>query len=208
MNRAEEQVNRVLAGLRQTQPPNGLEQRIHRAVRERSLQSQQRSRGWWSTGRGVLPLQSIRVPASVTVLAGMLLMALLFAKANHHPRPGGEGLNRASPQSAVIPDALPPSRPVQAPAIVPRPRRIQEAHRRGMAPAPEILAMEEMKAPSLLAPPLPMTAQERALSRLGQRHRADVAAVLNAEHRAREQAQATTEFYGFFEPAKKPQSNN
>ncbi|MGI4831572.1 MAG: hypothetical protein ACRYFU_25825 [Janthinobacterium lividum] len=205
MNGPEKDIDRILAGLREAQPRNGLSQRVLRAVEDRPHQNRLKPQRAVPTGLQGLPFRLVRVPVWVT---GLALLAVFFAMAVHQTRPGRGHPNRPIPPPATAHEARSPAKAVQASVTLPRPARTRNLRRPPLLSAEESLAMAEMNAPSLLAPPLPLTAQERALSCVGQRHGAAAAAVLNADHRAREQAEATTEFYAFFEPARGTRSNN
>ena len=62
------------------------------------------------------------------------------------------------------------------------------------------IALEEARAPSMPAPPLPLTAGEALLQRAARRGQAKSESPLNPEVRARERLQAAAEFKDFFTP--------
>ena len=62
------------------------------------------------------------------------------------------------------------------------------------------MAVEEARAPSMPAPPMPLTAGEALLQRAARRGHPKVDSPLNPEVRARERLQAAAEFTDFFTP--------
>lgn len=218
MSRPEKEIDQVLAGLRDAQPSSGLEQRILHALEQRSSRRQRSPKRAWSALTQILPTGAIRAPVWVSGLAIIGLIAIIFAGSMHRSSPslatpgraaserverhGGIGRSIADPAAGLRLQAS------QAPITVSRPRHTRSSRLSGAASREASLATEEMKAPSLLAPPLPTTTQERALTRVGQRRRPDALAVLNPELRDRQQAKATTEFYSFFDPSQETKSNN
>ena len=211
MNGSEEHLDRVLAAFHDAQPSGRLEGRILQSLAEQSVESQPLAGPWLRQRRLTFPAWTFQPPIGLTRLAALGVFTVLLAIAiQHATRRPGNSQSAAKPFSkAVIASSATPATSRQEVSVhLPPKSSVRRPHRADVPAAQESLAMQEMLAPSLAAPPLPLTAQERALSRIGQRHRPGAMTVLNAELREQQQAEATTAFYNFFEPPRTPKSNN
>jgi hypothetical protein len=198
MKDADGTIERLLAGLRDAEPPGGMERRILEALDGMEAREEVSSASLWR-----LPFR----PAIAMLLAGtvVLMVAFTVEQRKHVPvvqlvplkphgtlrgRPGQagqptEGLNGApnisSPlrmgvrsDSAGTASRIPLKHPHDAPAA------------------------GETKTASFPAPPLPLTEQERLLLRLAHRGDAGNMAILNPDTRAAQTAKAAEQFQHFF----------
>ncbi|QHN02008.1 hypothetical protein FTO74_00400 [Granulicella sp. WH15] len=181
----EEQVERVLAALGAVEPPPGMQRRILELLEEEAAED---ATEWW------------RLRPS-GVLGGMAFAAMLafavMVPTSHRHRSSPVVIEPPQPIVMAVPEAS--ARRVQMPPL----RRISA--RRAIAARKsddDSIAMQEMRAKSFPAPPLPLTKEERLLRSIA--HKGDPAemAMLEPETRAAEAAAETAAFQQFFEPPK------
>ena len=207
MKRPDEAVRTVLEGLRRTDVPDGMEERILRGVRDSGIA---RRRDSEAAGRALLRARATRRFAAVcsVAVAGVLAVVLAgrgmrrfegawerpkvaLAPVVSVPRPGLSGTEAAAPHAAAT--------RVERVTVEQKARRVR-VHRDEKA-----AALRDAHAASFPAPPLPLTEQERLLLRVVHTGARDEIAMLDPEVRAKEEAARKAEFKEFFpEP---PNSN-
>jgi hypothetical protein len=197
----QDSTNQVLAALRTTTPPPGMETRIaQRLQREDALPAPARSRlqslipsaVWW---RGAA------TGAAFATLALAALMLLRHTSSTQSPQiyplatsepsttaPPSPATEVALSSSQRLPCAAPTLLPVRRPNSASIPRQLF------------LTAAAESAAPSHPAPALPLTPQERQLVRLVKTTDPAQLAALSPEKRAQEDARESAEFAKFFEP--------
>jgi hypothetical protein len=199
MRDAERTIERLLAGLRDAEPPGGMEHRI--------LEALDGSRGvaasfslWRRPLRPVL--------AMLFACAVILMVAFTVQQRKHvpgqslvplkpHGTPGQEknGLNGA-------PNIFSSLRVGQKPDYATADERVRPPRRTTsgvpVKHAQDGPAVGETQAASFPAPPLPLTEQERLLLRLAHRGDSGTTAILNPDARAAQTAKAAEQFQQFF----------
>jgi hypothetical protein len=177
MNKPDEAIDKVLAGLRDAEPSTGLGRRILEGLEHRATQRWYwNSLGNWAVAGG---------------LALSVLAISLIASVHRGTRIAPQHPDQARP--AELAAANSPA----AKAIGAEPVRAPHIHRM-RARVATVKAASEQGFP---APPMPLTDQEKMLLRLA--HRADPAeeiAMLTPEGKAVRDAQADAEFLAFFPP--------
>ena len=117
------------------------------------------------------------------------------------PQPGFAPLQPAITQPAPTLSAASPATrsltPTRRPITSPIPFTQQSNQ---IVSADEALALAELHAPSQLAPPLPLTDDERALQHLARHSSPSTIEALNADHRASQEATEQAAFQTFFTP--------
>lgn len=212
MKHPDEVIDKVLAALRDTEPPLGIERRILQALDGHAPQPHR-----W-LGRSVWPLSpagplhasSWAYGAAVAIV---IALALLIPASRRRPSPLTSSGNVRVPGSspfasppATVSSSLPP-----APTVVsPPPRRnvaarnptSRSAASQAQQPAEDAdaLALEELHAASQPAPPLPLTREERFLLRLAHKGDPEELAILDPNLRAKQDVEARAEFHIFFDP--------
>src|ERR1700677_417330 len=144
MNKPDEAIDKVLAGLRDAEPPAGLERRILEGLEHRATQR-------WNWG--ALVNWAAAGGLALTVLAISLVAS------THRVTPQHADQVKPGELATVRPDAT----STRSAAIIRAPR----AHSVNAKATPVETAME----PGFPAPPMPLTDQEKMLLRLA--HRAD-----------------------------------
>ncbi len=181
-DRNEERVERVLAALGAVEPPPGMQRRVLELLEEKALEG---ATEWWRLW-----------PSSVLggmAFAAMLAVAVLIPAGHRHRR---NPVVIEPPQPAVM--AVP-----EASAGHVEMRSLRRASaRRAIAVRKsddDSIAMQEMRAKSFPASPLPLTEEERLLLSIA--HKGDPAemAMLEPETRAAAAAAETAAFQEFFE---------
>ena len=170
MNKPDEAIDNVLAGLRDTEPPAGLEQRILEGLEHRATQR-------WNWGSALNWL------AAGGFAVAMLTISIIAA---HRPSPVLEP-NLPSvhpPRSAVAGVARATVTDTSHHTRLPR----RTAVSRDASPAPLLLAA------SFPAPALPLTEQEKLLLRVARRGENSPAPTLDPDELARREAEAEAAF--------------
>lgn len=208
----EEAIARVLAGLRDTDAPAGMEDRILDALEGRaaSRPGWRRFRPEWLTGP-VRPgaTKSLAWGVALAGVVAVVLAVPAIRRAGHPSVPSK--MVSASVEALAPADSAEGAKSV---ASVPANRSgvgsMRAAVARGrvqarsveVASGDDALAWEEMHAASRLAPPMPLTEQERLLLRVA--HKGDPVefAELNPVERAAQDAEEKAEVQRFFVPGK------
>lgn len=192
MKDAEEAIGKVLAGLRDTEAPSGMERRIFEAVESRAAARPAATPRWaWSV-------------ATAGVIAVSLLSAVTAFYWRQHP--STQARQRALPAesrpangSATGPRqaSLPPHEPT---ASAGTPSRIAAPVRKvqPMSAADAVL-FSELRAPSHPAPAAPLTEEEKLLLSVVHKGDPQLMAMLNPELRASREAELEAEFRKLFE---------
>jgi hypothetical protein len=207
MKNSEEAIERVLAGLRDVEAPDGMERRILDGLEARSA-AQARSgwrrfmpmrlvmpRGRWELGWG---------PISRATLAGVLVLAFAIPAM----RRAGRAPVRSKTDAAGV-KVAPTAPSVIATGNMERPSLGSGGRSRGTSDAPETglvreaasddsIALSETQAASFPAPPMPLTEQERLLLRLVHKVGPVEIATLDPRVRAMQDAEEKEEFQRFF----------
>ncbi len=191
MRDADRTIERLLAGLRDAEPPGGMERRILEALDGMGAREVAASASLWRR-----PLR----PAIAMLLACAVILMVAFTVQQRKHVPGQElvplkptaGLNGA-------PSIVSSLRVGQKPQHAAADQRVRSACFGGLAEAfAHAPAVGETQTASFPAPPLPLTEQERLLLRLAHRGDADDTAILNPDVRAAQTARATEQFQQFF----------
>jgi hypothetical protein len=208
----DQSIERVLAGLRDTQAPAQMEQRIVAAMHVRMLTAQpSRRAGRWA----VVPLWAFGCGVAVAAL----VVGAVGIRQGHGPAVQSErAAVRHSARPAVEPERVQVATSERSPTPLAQ-RVANDVLGEVSMPAATVLedrgrtartetrpseadevALSEMQAPSQPAPPLPLTQQEKWLQRIARAHDPQEMAALNAETRARQDMEAKAEVEKFFEP--------
>jgi hypothetical protein len=180
MRDADRTIERLLAGLRDAQPPGGMERRILEALG-----------GAGAREVASVPLWRRRLrPAIAMLLACTVILIVAFTVQQRKHVPGQqfvplkptEGLNGAPNISSSL-------------RVGQKPQKIR-SHRGAISRISP--AGGETRTASFPAPPLPLTEQEQLLLRLAHRGDADNLAILNPDARAAQTAKAAEQFQQFF----------
>ena len=208
MDRMDDAVERVLRGLREVEPPPGMEGRMLRAMRDRATEAE--ARPWYRQRRRALSRAALALACMGAVaIAGSGLVTLL-----HHREAG----KLAEHAGVGVGTTLVTSRPRQEASLHPAPAARSNAGqvvrssparvtlRRGPAdpglrPARAAGAMHAgERDQSFPAPPMPLTEQERLLLRIAHSGDPVELAMLNPEKRAAREAGTDADFQRFFNP--------
>jgi hypothetical protein len=178
MKDADGTIERLLAGLRDAEPPGGMERRILEALDGREAREVAPSAFLWR------PAMALSLTCAV-----ILIVALMIPRHRHAPA----DLRRST--SADVRQDTRPELIKQTPPTSPR-----RTTRRALVRRPHDLpAAGETQATSFPAPPLPLTEQERLLLRLAHRGDRENMVILNPDVREAQTAKAAEQFQQFFE---------
>jgi hypothetical protein len=219
MKNSDDAIEKVLAGLRDAERPDGMERRILRALEETATQESEWS---WSRLRLMWLERALmtRVLVCATAMAGLVVVLAIPAlrRAGRAPVASMPAESKIdSPPSAELPRVVLKSEGetasvlqasgtgvgvVRIPGVrvATRPDNGEENSERGG----DSLAVSEMVAPSHPAPPMPLTEQERLLLRIVHKDDPVEMAVLNPVLRAARDAEDKAEFQRFFEVPERP----
>ncbi len=196
MKTSEEIIDQTLAGLRDTQPPAGMEDRVLHAIQDRA--SSPSVWRWWRPLE--MRAQSWSWGAAAAGIAAVFLsLAVLSAHRRDH--------NTVESSRQPVPvKAQPPA--VQTAVAEPAPHAMpvkRIAVRKGTQKTQSLseedaIALSEMRAPSHPAPEMPLTQQERLMLRIVHGGDPVELAELDPQVRAAQYAQQKAEFKDFFEP--------
>ena len=195
-SRSEEIVNKVLDGLRDTRAPEGMEHRILQTLAASNVSLPPITTKPWRPAKWVLA--SVLAAAAVLVA---VLMPVLFRR--HEPPRVLPARNIAPASVAPLPPAVHAAdtrsvEPVQPVRGIKNTVTRKTLAASVAAPSEESLSMERMRAPSLPAPPIPLTAQERALQRVAREHDPAVLTAFDNDVQAQNDARLEAEFREFF----------
>jgi|GEM_PF-859245 len=220
MKNSEEAIEKVLAGLRDTEAPDGMERRILKVLED---QASARPRSVWRRFRPPWLIAPVR-PAATRSLAWGVAFAGLFAVAlavpairrlGHAPaQSSAQSLSQSkrnsapagslplaaprtqeTPKTAAKSAELPPPRPGMrsgAKTNVSRAKAVRDG---------DSVALNEMHDTSYPAPPMPLTEQEKLLLRIAHRGDPVELAMLDPAVRAERDAEEKADVTKFFEPA-------
>jgi hypothetical protein len=195
MRDADGTIERLLAGLRDAEPPGGMERRILEALDGMGAREAATSTSLWH--------RPLRPAIAMLVACTVILMVAFTVQQRKHvpgqqfvPLKPTEGLNGA-------PNIVSSRRRGPKPQDTPGDQRVRSngAAARQLPPVKhpqDAPAVGETQTASFPAPPLPLTEQERLLLRLAHRGDADNMAILNRDLRAAQTAKATEQFQQFF----------
>jgi hypothetical protein len=185
MRDADGTIEKLLAGLRDAEPPTGIERRILNALEGMEAREAPTLASLWR--RPVWPWWLRPAWAMPLACAVMLIVAVTGHQHRHAPLV----VRSPSPGSDVHEAAV-----AQRPTIMPRRMDARVPVRRPRTHA--VPAVGETQEASFPAPPLPLTEQERLLLRLAHRGDAENMALLNPDVQAQQIAKATEQFQQFF----------
>lgn len=198
MKNSDEAVERVLAGLREAEAPEGMERRILEAVRDGASQ-----RGRWAARRRTIPSRLEGTMSWATAAAGVVVVAgMLCWSSLRGPRVGDPSV-MPKRQTVVANVAAPEPEMRSAKAVeeTPRTPRLKGSKHSGRTlrvREREATARSEMRAASSPASPMPLTEEEKLLLRVVHRGDPEEIALLNPAVRAAQDAEETAEFGEFF----------
>ena len=219
MKNSEEAIEEGLAGLRDVDAPEGMERRILNSLDDsfdalRDGESSRSRFGWRQVPpvglrMSVWPMAGARVIWGVA-LAGALVLAVAIPTMRRVGRAAEESRRSAAPVEPTIGVARVEALPrVNSETVAKSGRRISTgSHGRSMEGERaqragddlDALALEEMRAASQPAPPLPLTKQERLLLHVAHEGRPEELAVLDPAKRAAQDKEERAAVERFFEP--------
>ncbi len=176
MKDADGTIERLLNGLRDAEPPGGMERRILEALDGMETREMAASTWPWR------PAIAFLVACAVILIAAISVHQHRHAPADLSHSTSAEARHTTRPELVTQKAPTAPRR-TTARVEAKRPRDVPAA----------------IEAASFPAPPLPLTEQERLLLRLAHRGDADNMAILNPDVRASQTAKATEQFQQFFE---------
>jgi len=194
MRDAERTIERLLAGLRDAEPPGGMEHRILESLDGMGAREVAASASLWR--RPLRPALAMLLACAV-----ILMVAFTVQQRKHVP---GQSLIPLKPKNGLngapnIVSSLQVSQKPQHAAADQRVRSPRRSTSRIPVKRPQDApALGETQTASFPAPPLPLTEQERLLLRLAHRGDSDTTAILNPDARAAQTAKATEQFQQFF----------
>lgn len=189
----EEDLEKVLTGLRDSAIPDGMERRILAALENRASAP--------SSWHSIRP--AWRKLAAACSFAMAAALAFVFVPAIRRP----VHAPRRSTAGAILPKSLPRAnanqnaaqgndREIAASAPHPKLRPVRSVRRKDAAPQDEVHAV------SYPPPPMPLTEEERLLLRAAHRRAPVELAELSPARRALQDEQERVDFERFFEPPK------
>ena len=199
MNRADERIERVLAGLRETNTPADLDRRITEAV-EKRLTAAGPGSAWFRQRGSVTGLLLPKLAFGAVAAAAVLCVA--FGLRNPHRASDAAAaahaanVQRASPAPLEMAGtAAVPQRPSVKQGVS-RKRRVNVSAVRATRAETPLPARVRANRP---APPMPLTTQEKLLLQLAREGDPQEIAMLNPEVRAQQEREGKAEFNNFFE---------
>ena len=200
MMNSDEAVERVLAGLRETEAPAGMERRILESVRDIAPR-----RSW---GRQMMPLllmerrRWVAVAAGVVVVSSMACWTVLREQRAGRENAGSKRL--VAPESSTSPEVQVAAAGAQQPLVegpvVRRKGKTNERRVRGVREGGSPVALHERSMANHPAPEAPLTAEEKLLLRMAHRHDPVEMAAMNPSLWAARDAEEKAEVQRFFEP--------
>ncbi len=217
MSDPDKSIERVLQGLRAVEPAPQLQARllcdlerrsVRRASEGLSLGRRVPSRRFWITASFAVFLAMVvghawqlRQGANRSGRAAVPLQVSVerHASAAHLP-PSIDHANAPTHRAIqlVVGEAVPQTPPVA----------LRGRDRETTVPRAKTLAEQEAEAPSLLAPPLPLTKSERLLLQMTEQRRPEEIALLTGQLTAAHNAHDRREFSDFFEPSDSQHAQN
>lgn len=188
-------IDRVLSGLREVEPLQGMQQRVLRGATEGA-----RAPRHWSL---LSSLTSKRAWIAATACIAVIALATSWTIARSHRTSDKTAESSAQPlqTNPPKPESYKTPLPVRQVSL-PRATTLALSERPA-APVPPLsdedaLALSEMNAPSLPAPPMPLTEQEKLLVRLIDKGDPIEMAMLDPRLRSSEEASSRADFDRFF----------
>jgi len=190
MREADQTIERLMEGLRDAEPPAGMQRRILEAMRVREAASSDPLRRRLITPWLLRPSVATSL-ACAAALAASLIVALKVHQPSHPPADATSGSMRAAAGQSTRPETMAQKGPIEPRRAAARvlPRRPRGGN---------VSAADDTQAAGYPAPPLPLTEQERLLLRLAHGGDAENTAILNPDLQATESAKATEQFQKFF----------
>jgi hypothetical protein len=190
MRNPEKAIEKVLAGLRDTEAPLGMESRILAAAVAR-------------TGSQLAAAPRWAWPVVLTSAVALLLTAAIIGlhwntRSLPQPLKQSDAPRSLPPDGSALDGQAPPRRHNQRVRPVSRPAK-SLAHSRStqQTDVDDAVLLSEMRAPSCPAPEEPLTNEEKLLIRTVRIGDPQVMAMLNPESRARQEAESEAEFQEF-----------
>jgi hypothetical protein len=183
-------IDQVLTALRDAEAPMGMERRILEAAQRRAAVP---ASNWHRLQARIQPMIMIWTVALASIVAVIASLTLIHRSTQFTPQSIA-----AAPQTSA--PAVATETPPAATSI-----HLQKPHQRRIITANqvdpyELLAVNEMRAPSHPAPPMPPTEQEKLMLRIVHRNDPVELAELNPAMRAAQQDDEKKSFQKFFEP--------
>jgi hypothetical protein len=194
MNNPDTTIEKVLAGLKNTQPSVGMESRILRAVQDHAAT---RSTSWPLWSLRSIATRTLGYGIAATCAVAMILVPLTLRRGHSAKRPA---TNSTSANSLYAPAISPPPSSVNLSRVrsSERPLKIAKA---STVRDEDAVALSDTQAASFPAPPMPLTDQEKLLLRIAHKGDPVQLAMLDPALRARENAEDKAQFQQFFEPS-------
>jgi hypothetical protein len=180
MKNSDESIDRVMAGLREVEAPEGIERRVLAAIEERAAARAGYSWRMWPVG----------FAAAVVVVAAVVVSVM----PGRVHRPGFAVVKLPAVAHGPVPVALVQKRNTEVLRVAQNDLRFHVSRRD--EPAVE----ERVVSGGIPAPPMPLTEQEKLLVRLAHRSDPQELTPLIAEDRERLEAEFDAEFQEFFAP--------
>ena len=198
----EEAIGKVLAGLKTSDAPVGMERRILKAVQDQAAAQSQTGLRWlrpfWPVTSAPIVSRSLVFGVALTgILAVAFTVPSLYrvhriSEASSESKSAPTQEKRSAPAITNLIARTPPSRPVISAPVKKEKRRTSIVRR------DDFLALREMRAPSRPAPPLPLTKQEKLLLHLVHTAGPEQLAMLDPEVRTKQEMERKAEFEKFF----------
>ena len=192
----DEVIDRLLTGLRDVEPPQGMQRRILDAATEHFA-----TRRVWNLALPFTPAKSWTLAVtSVAIVA--LGITWIVPRDLHHVNQRADTRRHDTAAGSARPTHVSDTESLQSQPV----RHSVRATQRQTVAAVEslstedALAVSEMNAPSRPAPPLPLTRQEKLLAEAVHQAGAKELASLRPEVRVRQMELSKAEFHDFFEP--------
>lgn len=203
MKNSEQTIEKVLSGLKSIEAPPNLERRILRKLQDHASASAAQS--WHRLIQSWLAEHTRPIAISAACGIASLLIVLMIPAVRHTGH--ATAPSAPSAQSALPAAQLPPTEmtaAAKAPVPMPIARKTVTHHPNRAKPASAVddLAEVEMRAPSRLAPPMPLTDQETLLLRLVHANDPVELASLDSKTWAERFARSKAQFDKFFAPPK------
>jgi hypothetical protein len=213
MKNSEEMIERVLAGLRDADAPDGMERRILDGLEERATARSRQGRRWMRPVWLLAPSRPIVAGAVACgiAVAGLLVVLAVPAVRRHAPLSKLQSKANTSPTERVpvAPNAVAANNVrASAPGHDVRSMETANAQKASLVRAlvwgngsNDSAAVNDTQTASFPAPPMPLTEQERLLLRIAHRGDPVELALLSPRLRAVEDAEEKAEFQRFFGPS-------
>jgi hypothetical protein len=201
MRDADRTIERLLAGLRDAEPPGGMERRILEALDATGAREVAVPASLWR--RPLRPAIAMLLTCTVILMVGIAVQQRTHLPGQQlvplkpHGTPGQEtnGLNGAPNVFSSLGVGQKPQHAATNQRVHSPLRTTSRIPSKHPQDAP---AVGETQTASFPAPPLPLTEQERLLLRLAHRGDPDNMAILNPDVRAAQTAKAAEQFQQFF----------